>query len=968
MTTPRVPASTYRIQFSLGFRFLDARDLIPYLHELGVTDLYASPRFRARRGSSHGYDVADPFRVNSELGTDREFEELVERLKRYRMGLLLDIVPNHMAASSDNPWWLDVMQNGPSSIYAPFFDIDWHPPITKATFLQENRILLPILGDLFGNVLENQELTLKLDESGFFVRYFDTKLPLDPKTYGGILEYSLKSLSAALGIKHPACQELSLLIEVVLLLPDRNSSDPGEIEKRRRVVGHLTHELWRLCQEYPEIKADLEKTLHVFNGTKGDPGSFHLLERLLADQVYRIAFWKLAAEEINYRRFFDVSDLVGLRVEEPGVFEARHTQMFQLIKEGKVTGLRVDHVDGLRDPLRYLQRLQEEARPRPKSKAGGRDLFLVVEKILAEDERLPGEWPVCGTTGYDFLNLVNGVFIDPAGLGTLRDSYRRFTGSQETFGEISYQSKKLVMEELFAGEVNILAHALGKLAAHDRRARDVPLSELRQALVEVIACLPVYRTYIRSVEVSEQDRKSVEQALHAASGRTPAGRVGRPAFAFLRSVLLLEAIGGEEQNKQRCLDFVMRWQQFTGAVMAKGVEDTALYLYHPLISLNEVGGNPGASGTNVEEFHRALQFRQKHMAYTLNASSTHDTKRSEDIRARINVLSEFPSQWARALRRWSKWNRVHKQTVSGRLAPGPNDEVLFYQTLVGAWPLHAEELPFLGDRLKEYMVKAVREAKARTNWLHPNAAYERAVSSFVDSLLRPSDDNRFLKDFLRLHKTLAPFGALNSLSQVLLKIASPGIPDFYQGTELWDFSLVDPDNRRPVDFKLRLKVLEDLRRRASANLPRLLAELLAHWHDGRIKFFVADRALDFRKAYPRLFLDGEYIPVEVRGRRRAHICAFARRLERQWCLVLVPRLVTKFTRPGRFPLGNEAWNGTQLILPRVAPKHWLDILTEETHAAAPRPRGHVLPLGKVLRSFPVALLASPLSQTRSLRL
>jgi (1->4)-alpha-D-glucan 1-alpha-D-glucosylmutase len=967
MSRLRPPISTYRIQFNLGFRFVDARDLIPYLHELGVTDLYASPRFKARRGSSHGYDVADPFRVNSELGTDREFEELVERLKRYRMGLLLDIVPNHMAASSDNPWWLDVLENGPSTVYAAFFDIDWHPPVTKAAFLQENRILLPILGDLFGNVLENQELTLKLDEGGFYIRYFDWRLPLDPKTYPLILEPALKSLSATLGKNHPACLQLSQIIERLNLLPDWNSREPAEVEARQQTVGGLRHEPWRLGRDYPEVKADLDRVLHDFNGTKGTPSSFNSLDRLLARQVYRLGFWKLAAEEINYRRFFDVSDLVGLRVENERVFEARHSQILQLITEDNVTGLRVDHVDGLRDPLAYLQRLVESVNKGSGGKRGDNGFFVVVEKILSPAEELPAEWPTRGTTGYDFLNLAGGVFVEPAGLASLRKHYRQFTGNEDDFHETCYKSKKRVMEELFAGEINNLAHALGRLAARDRLARDVPLSELRNALIEVTACLPVYRTYIRNFEISAPDRNHIEQALLEASGRTPHYHVGPPAFAFLASVLSLDPAGGEEEKRQGFLEFVLNWQQFTGAVTAKGVEDTTLYLYNPLISLNEVGGNPGGAGTRVDEFHHALLFRQKHLSRSLNATSTHDTKRSEDVRARINVLSEFSSRWASAVKRWHKLNQTHKLQVNGGPAPDRNDEWLFYQTLIGAWPLREEEIPPLKDRLEEYMIKAVREAKAHTNWLHPDAGYEHAVAHFVKALLSQTPKNKFLKDFGRFHRTVAKFGALNSLSEALVKIAAPGIPDFYQGSELWDFSLVDPDNRRPVDFKLRLEVLEDLRRKASANLSGLLAELLANWQDGRAKFFVADKALDFRKACPDLFLDGDYIPIEVTGLRRAHVCAFARRLKRLWSLIVVPRLVAHFTPPGQFPLGKDAWKGTTLILPRQAPKSWIDILTKQEHSAAPQPKGCALPLRNILRTFPVALLAGPLSQRSRLQ-
>ena len=961
MIRSRSPVSTYRIQFHRGFRFVDARELIPYLHELGITDLYASPRFKARRGSSHGYDVADPFRVNSELGTDEEFEELVERLKRYRMGLLLDIVPNHMAASSDNPWWMDVLENGPSSPYASFFDIDWHPPVTKAAFLQENRILLPILGDLFGNVLENGELTLKLDEGGFYVRYFDWRLPLDPKTYPLILEPALKSLSASLGENHPACLRLSLLLEKAKLVPGRNVTEPAEIENRRQAVGSLKREPWRIYQDYPELKSDLDRSMHDFNGSKGTPESFSALDALLAGQAFRLGFWKLAAEEINYRRFFDVSDLVGLRVEDPRVFEARHGQIVQLLNEGKVTGLRIDHIDGLRDPLVYLQRLQASAKKGPASTQGSPNFFVVVEKIISPQEKLPAEWPIAGTTGYDFLNLANGVFIEPAGLASLRKAYRHFTGCEKEFHETIYQSKKQVMDELFAGEINNFAHALGKMAAGDRLARDVPFSELRGALIEVTACLHVYRTYIRCFEISPQDRDYLEQALREAKARTPEFHIGPPAFAFLRNVLLMDPAGSEEVKKQSCLEFVLSWQQFTGAVTAKGVEDTALYRYDSLLSLNEVGGNPGGAGTPLELFHHSLQFRQKCSPRTLNATSTHDTKRSEDVRARINVLSEFPSRWASAVERWHKLNQVHKRQVNGEPAPDRNDEWLFYQTLAGAWPFREEEIPQLRDRLKEYMVKAVREAKLLTNWLHPDADYENAVASFVETLLSADLKNKFLNDFGRFHRTIARLGALNSLSQVLLKIASPGIPDFYQGSELWDFSLVDPDNRRPVDFKLRQEVLEDLRRKASTDLPQLLTELLEHWQDGRAKFYVADKALDFRKVCPELFQDGEYIPIEAAGLRKAHVCAFARRLKRLWALVVVPRFVASFTPPGKFPLGKEAWKGTMLVLPKQAPRDWVDIFTRQRCSATLQSKAHALPVSSILKNFPVSFLAGPLS-------
>ena len=953
----RVPVATYRIQFNLGFRFVDARDLVPYLNDLGITDLYASPRFKARRGSSHGYDVADPVRVNSELGTEEEFEELVARLKSYRMGLLLDIVPNHMAASSDNPWWLDLLENGPGSPYASYFDIDWHPAITKAAFLQQNRVLLPILGDLYGNVLENQELTLKQDESGFYVRYFDTRLPLDPKTYRPILEFALKSLPPAMAEDALCRQHLSSLIERLKQLPSRTSGDLGEIDKRRRDIVHIKQDLWHLSQECQAVRSGLDESLNVFNGVRGASDSFNRLDSLLGEQAYRLGYWKLASEEINYRRFFDVTELVGVRVEVPRVFDARHFPVFDLIREGNVTGLRVDHIDGLRDPLVYLQRLQAGTQPAFKAKLGTREFFVVVEKILAPGEPLNAAWQVCGATGYEFLNLVNGLFVDPAGLAVLRRTLHQFTGEAEEFPEVSYQSRKQVMRELFAGEINYLAHLLARLAAQDRRARDVPFSELRQAIVEVTACLSVYRTYIRDYQIPEADRKLIEEATLVAARRTPTHVVGPPAFAFLRDVLLQQPGEMEVQTQQGRLDFVLRWQQITGAVMAKGVEDTAFYRYFALISLNEVGGNPGGNGTLVEEFHRAMQRRQQQTRFALSATSTHDTKRSEDVRARMNVLSEFPTRWERGLRDWSKRTRAALAAKNGAATPELRDEVLLYQTLLGAWPFHNEDIPAFRDRIKDYMIKAVREAKMRTSWLEPNAAYEQAITDFTEYLLTQPPDSEVIASLRQFQHAMGPFGALNSLSQTLLKITCPGVPDFYQGSELWDLSLVDPDNRRRVEYNPRLAALDEIRSRASANLTDFVRDVVSNWQDGRIKLFVTRRALEFRRSNPELFSEGEYLPIDVQGRRKDHVCAFARRLGPRWCLVVVPRLMAKISKPGELPADREAWRGTALILPEEAPRSWMDVYTENLCRAQAKNASRILSVREILATFPIALLS-----------
>jgi (1->4)-alpha-D-glucan 1-alpha-D-glucosylmutase len=956
MSILRVPSATYRVQFSLGFRFVDARDLVPYCHELGITDFYGSPRLKARRGSSHGYDVADPSRVNSELGTEDEYEELVVKRKHYGMGLLLDIVPNHMSASADNPWWMDVLENGPSSPYASFFDIDWHPETTKAAFLQENKILLPILGDLYGNVLEDQQFILKVDETGFFIRYEDARLPLDPKTYKPILEHFLDILEKSVGAEDPALGEVANLLAQIDRLPSRNDTDPINAAERQKLVVPLKSQLWATCHGRSEIRRCLERTLDDFNGVRGNPRSFDRLDQLLSDQAYRVAFWKLAAEEINYRRFFDVSDLVGLRVEDPNVFEARHALLFQLFHEGKISGLRIDHVDGLRDPLAYLQELQARLGSTSRGLPEPGRAYVVVEKILAREESLPAEWPVFGTTGYDFLNSLNALFVSSEGLRSLGEIYRRFSGISADFHEFAYQGNKRVLQELFAGEVKTLAHELGRLAAEDRRARDVPLSEYFEALREVTACLPVYRTYIRDLEISPQDRKYIEQALQEAQRRAPEDRAGPPAFEFLRRVLLLDPPEDGEGKRHEWLRFVMGWQQFTGAAMAKGLEDMALYNYNRLVSLNEVGGNPGTAGTTVEDFHTALRARRERMPYTLNATSTHDTKRSEDVRARLNVLSELTPEWAKHLEKWSRWNRAKKQVVNGVPAPDRNDEIFLYQNLLGVWPLCEADLATLPERLEQYVLKAAREAKTHTSWLRPDAAYEAALVSFTRGLVETSEKNRFLRSFRPFQKVVAYHGALNSIAQVLVKIAAPGVPDFYQGSEVWDFSLVDPDNRRPVDFRLLIRLFEELRRQESRGLLPLVHDLLSAWEDGRIKLYVTYKGLNFRKTHKELFLDGEYIPLPAAGSHREHVCAFARHHKKSWALVAVPRLTANLVSPGQAPLGRRVWGSTVLDLPRNAPRHWINIFTGESVEATLKNRRKTLTVSVAFHSFPLALL------------
>jgi (1->4)-alpha-D-glucan 1-alpha-D-glucosylmutase len=949
MSSLRIPSATYRLQFNEGFRFEDARALVSYLHQLGISDLYASPILTAQKGSTHGYNIADPSNLNPELGTEEEFEALVQELKGYGMGLLLDIVPNHMAASPENPWWADVLENGQDSPYAAFFDINWNPPDSAL----KNKVLLPILGSPYRQALEKGGFILSLEDTGLFIHYRGYRLPLEVKSYGLLVSHRLNTLETTLGAAHPLLKRLKQLVNAIERLPSYDSEHPEKVRKRYRERQALKEELLSLVTASPEVKMFLLENIALLNGKKGDPRSFELLDRLLAQQAYRLAFWETAREQINYRRFFDISDLIGVRVEDPRVFAKRHALILRLVQEGKVTGLRIDHADGLYDPLQFLSRLQRQITP---EEGTGRlpSFYIIVEKILLSDEVLPEEWPVLGTTGYDFLNGVNAFFVDREGVQAIDASYSRFIGAQVTFNDVVHEKKKQVMKELFASEVKTLGHQLACLAQQADTSTPSP-EELMNATVEVTACLPIYRTYVRTLKVSPRDRRYLECATQEARRRNPA--LEATALDFLKRVLLLDfppAFSSEQ--KKAWLNFVLRWQQWTGAVMAKGFEDTALYNYNRLASLNEVGGDPAHTGLSVDEFHRFNRSRRVHFPHTLNATSTHDIKRSEDVRARINVLSEIPEEWERRLTRWSQWNQPKKRRLNGMPVPEPNMEVLLYQTLVGAWPLSQEEVPEFKQRLKSYMVKAVREAKVFSNWLKPNPEYEDALLKFVESILETSDQNEFLPDFLQFEKQIAYYGFLNSLAQVLLKTTSPGVPDFYQGMELWNLSLVDPDNRRPVDFQRRIKLLDELTQQEARGQQSLIQQILKSWEDGRVKLYLTYKALNFRKSHRELFLDGDYIAIQTHSQRQEHVCAFGRRKAELWALVAIPRLLTRLIRAGTLPLGQQVWGDDFLILPADAPQRWFNVLTNETIELAGVAK--TLPLSRVFGVFPVALLTN----------
>jgi (1->4)-alpha-D-glucan 1-alpha-D-glucosylmutase len=953
---PRVPVATYRLQFNRTFPFKAATEIVPYLHALGVTDCYASSYLKAVPGSMHGYDVVDPTALNPELGTEEDYRGFIRTLQAHDMGHILDVVPNHMGiGQSANAWWLDVLENGPSSRFANLFDIDWHPIKREL----EHKVLLPILGDLYGTVLENQEITLEYEEGRFFIRCYDHRLPVAPKSSAMVLSHRLDELVAQAGASSPSVQELQSIITALGHLPSRTETDPQRVEERNREKEIIQHRLTTLVRDSPAVKGFLDDNVRLFNGIKGVPRSFDLLDALLNDQAYRLAYWRAATEEINYRRFFDINELAAIRMEDEEVMQASHALIFRLVKEGCVTGLRIDHVDGLSDPGLYLRQWQAWAQ-----RELGRPLFIVVEKILGQDEPLPETWPVSGTTGYDFLNLVNGLFVDGARERTMDDVYARFIGRRISFDDLVYESKKLIMQASMASEINVLGHHLNLLSERDRRSRDFTLNSLTNAIREIIACFPVYRTYVTDgpEPLLDRDRAYIRLAVARAKRRNPA--LSGLVFDFVKSLLLKEWDERTSTDRRDQLRFVMKFQQMTSPVTAKGIEDTTFYIYNRLVSLNEVGGDPRQFGVPPATFHKRMRERHANWPASLSATSTHDAKRSEDARARIDVLSEIPREWKTHVTRWAKLNKKHKAEVEGHFVPDRNEEYLLYQTLVGIWPLAAlddAQYRAFCDRVQEYMSKALREAKVHTSWINPDLDYEKAGRQFVESILDRSKPNPFLDDFLPFQERVAHWGMWNSLAQVVLKITAPGIPDFYQGFELWDFSVVDPDNRRPVDYPMRISMLADLQRTCSECGPdfrRLAGTLLDQRADGRIKLYTAMTALNYRRANRALFQNGEYIPLESRGSRQDHVCAFARLHGEQAIVTVVPRLVASLTGdPTIPPVGTDRWGDTWVIVPSWREgSPYRNLFTGETAASQTVGEQQMLPMADVLAEYPVALL------------
>src|SRR6266496_1172978 len=953
----QIPIATYRLQLNRSFTFRDAAAIVPYLAQLGISHCYVSPYLRARPGSTHGYDIVDHNSLNPEIGSPEDYESLVAELHRHGMGQILDIVPNHMGVmGSDNAWWLDVLENGEASAYADFFDIDWHPIKEES----QGKVLIPILGDQYGNVLEAGELKLAFDtERGeFSIFYHQHRFPIDPAEYPRILNFQIESLKELLGPAHEDFLELQSIVTAFGHLPGRGGLSPDQRSERNREKEVQKRRLAALCARSQAIRDFVSSTVTAFNGTPGQPSSFEALHELIKAQAFRLAQWRVAADDINYRRFFDINDLAAVCMENEAVFTSTHRFILDLVKQGKVDGLRIDHPDGLYDPTRYFHQLRGELTIELEGQS--RQVYLIAEKILTGTERLRRDWPIHGTTGYEFANLVNGLFIDGSAADKMQRIYRSFAGNQEPFADQVYASKKLILKVVLASELNVLANHLSRIALANRHTCDFTLNSLRSALAEVIASFPVYRTYVSESGVSSDDRRYMEQAV--AIGRRRSNAADLSVFDFIRRVLLIDVNGNSPGWYKRSITrFAMKFQQVTSAVMAKGLEDTALYRYNRLVSLNDVGGNPSKFGTSVDEFHSANQKRMADWPHSMLASSTHDSKRSEDVRARINVLSEMPAMWRLRLRRWRDWNRKKKRLIEGQPAPSRNDEYLFYQTLVGVWPTEPVDDSAWRDwcdRLEPYMLKAAREAKEHTSWANTNSEYEGALSAFVRAVLERSDKNLFLQDFEEFHTRIARIGGFNSLSQSLLKLASPGVPDIYQGNELLQFSLVDPDNRSPMDYERRKRLLASFQGNGPTEKELFSrAELNGKITDQTMKLFLTWKTLSLRKREAALFAHGRYIPLKLAGERAEHVVAFAREYEGRTATIIVPRLCATLLGENFETVCDEVlWGDTRLetMSAGIACHH--NVFTGECIPVDGESRS--LPVARLFRQFPVALLLS----------
>jgi malto-oligosyltrehalose synthase len=984
-TKVQFPRATYRFQFNKTFTFADAIALVPYLAELGVSHCYASPILQATPGSMHGYDVVNHNVINPEIGSAEELDSLVCALKEHSMGLIVDIVPNHMGIGNDNVWWNDVLENGAASIYSEYFDIDWQPVKKELN----NKVLLPILGDFYGKVLHDGQLKIKFDckNGSFFVQYFNHRVPLNIGTYTNILGKRLSLLSERLGSDSNDLSEYKSILDAFTHLEELSTAP--EISANWSEKSKERKRLSVLCERNPLIKEFIEQNLNVFDVETKDVSAEQSLHELLEKQAYRLSSWRVSSNEINYRRFFDVNTLAAIRTEDARVFAETHHLIFNLIKERKIDGLRIDHPDGLLDPIRYFDELQRHAAMSleiPFADIAGRGwfdaeeapIYVVIEKILAPFEQLPSRWRVHGTVGYDFLNIILGIFVDGESEEKFDDIYTEFVGGYQDLDLIKIRCKDIILESVLASELNVLAHRLSQIAESRRLYRDFTLDSLHNALRQVVKRFPVYRSYVKDLPIDNASRNYIDWAVAAARKDSPVFHA--PVYDFVHDILTLDILKSEnaptddstwESFAEAVQLFVMKFQQYTGPLMAKSVEDTMFYRYNRLVCLNEVGGDPERFGIRPSAFHFHNQQRLHKRPYEMITTSTHDTKRSEDMRVRLAVISETPELWANKVLLWQKLNKVHKHLHENQLAPDCNDEYLIYQTIVGILPLSwgvadhqpsAEEVNTLIERLKLFVIKAAREAKIHTSWINQDQSYEECLLSFITNILDPSKSSKFFDDLLSFHEHLKDFGLLNSLAQICLKFTSPGVPDIYMGSELWDFSMVDPDNRRPLDYRKRKELLDQLMAQKS---PEDLAGLILNRNDGRLKLYVTALCLDYRKREPELFVKGKYIPLEITGAAEDHVIAFARIYARKMLITVVPLKMLKLFRRNEsseldkhfdfFPaIDQSIWKDTRILLPPAITDNLKNIFSDKEVVT----KAGTIECAELFKNLPVAVLAN----------
>jgi (1->4)-alpha-D-glucan 1-alpha-D-glucosylmutase len=911
----RVPVATYRIQLRPGFGFRETAAILEYLNQLGVSDIYASPIFMAQPGSLHGYDVIDPQRLNPELGTLSDWRNLTQNRGRLDMGWLQDIVPNHMAFSGDNRVLADIFENGPGSAFYDFFDIQWKHPRPHLS----GRLRAPFLGDSLDACLARGEIALQYGAGGLAIAYFEHLFPVSLQSYAQVFEPM--QVDAAQADRAP---EIDVWRRGVQQLTQVASADASDARSAR--IADAKQALWELYNRSRRIRTWVDERVEKFNPPQGRTRLQHLLD----SQYFKLCFWKTAAGEINFRRFFSINGLIGVRQEDPAVFEYTHRLIRTYIEEGQFSALRIDHIDGLCDPGAYLMRLREACA----------DTYIVVEKILAPEEELPTAWPIQGTTGYEFAAQMNALFTWPEQEADLTAVYQEITGNRTAFEKIGRQSKQEILEKQFGGDLDNLAL---KFEALSMNGDTSPLTLLKAGLAQILVNLPVYRTYLSADAIQSSDSDIVGGAVQAA-------RRQRPDLGSILDRLRSDMLGDSRENTDVPKEDLRRkavgaFEQLAAALAAKGIEDTALYRYNRLSALNEVGGAPERFDGSREAFDR---FAAHRWPYTLNALSTHDTKRCADVRARMLVISEISSEWTSRVAFWRQLNQ--KFILDNQHVPDPEMEYLLYQTLIGTFPEHTGDMELYAARIAAYALKAAREAKQFTRWSAPDADYEAALQRAVEALLTPAANNRFLADLTPLAAKVARLGRYTALSQCLIHLTAPGIPDIYQGSELFDDSLVDPDNRREIDFEHRKKLLNDLIQSLDGDKSAFAARLAAENGD-RIKLYITLIALQLRRRFPALFLEGRYEPLPPMGRYARHVVGFARELSGQWSLTVVPRFVNALIVADQQPLGPSVWADTCLNLPATAPTHWFNHMTGET-LSGPGP----LTIADLLAKFPVALV------------